>query len=225
MPRIVERGVLLWTKKRPERSSGPGDQESRGLPWRIATGLAILATAVLIPVAYLVLWPSGAYRTQGRGNARIADEEVFDASEEEAAGQDREKITFLSAGIDRSPMTEENGLASLPDPREFFEELLRSVWDQTGSTPAGVRLGSTSLRLREALLKAFVRRPTEVEVLYMPPAGASGLCTLKVKDDQGHEGVIGIRLIRLKGEETPWEVESMVVMKPALPPRGRGSSR
>ncbi len=210
MPRIVERGVLLWTRKRPKPSSGREGEETRGLPWRIATVLAILATVVLIPVAYRVLWPSGGQRTHGRG-ARIIDEQAYDASEEETAGPGHERNATSSTGVNRSAITEEGEAASLPDPRGFFDELIQAVWDQTGTTPSGVRLGSTSQKLRETLVKGFARRPSEVEVLYLPEAGASGLCTLKVRDDQGREGIIGVRLVRLKGGETPWEVESMEV--------------
>lgn len=212
------------TRKQLRPSSDREDQENRGLPWRIATALAILASLVLIPVAYKILWPADEQRNRGRGSARVIDERAYDASEEETAGPGHERNATPSTGVNRSAITEEGEVASLPDPRGFFDELIQSVWDQTGTTPSGVRLGSTSQKLRETLVKGFARRPSEVDILYLPDAGVSGLCTLKVKDDQGREGVIGVRLIRLKGIDTPWEVESMVVMKPALPPKGRGSS-
>jgi len=248
MPKVLERGVLLWTPKRserssteqeprrssteeeprrsstkaPKRSSTEQEPEARGLPFRAAAVLAILASAVMIYVAYKALWPGG---TQAR-RYNLYEEEQYDLSEEEmVSGPARErKAASVPATVKSSP-TEERKPTSLPDPQEFFGELIQAIWDQTDSTPTGVTLGSSSRLLRAALAKAFGRRPTHIELINLPLPGTTGLCTLKVSDDQGRIAHIGVRLIRLKGSETPWEVESLVVMDSTPPPRERPAPR
>jgi hypothetical protein len=104
---------------------------------------------------------------------------------------------------------------SLPDPREFLGDALRSIWDQSGSEPSGVSYGVDPARMRESLLLASPDRPDEVEVVSMPHPGTSGLFTLRMTSHEGREGLLGMRLVRNPEGGTPWELESVVVLQPA----------
>jgi hypothetical protein len=220
--RILERGLLWWTRnwarkwtrKRPgpdkdrHSRSGPETDETREFSWRLATLLVILASAIMIPVAVLVLRPAPG-RAQG---GKAVAEQLWQGDEEVSnpAARVREKRSTQETSI----LARENE-APVPDPREFFSSLIMNVCGQTAEAPPGVKIDPASLlKIRETLLGAFPNAPDEVEVLYMSDVGSSGLFTLKVTDDQGREGIIGVRLIRLKRKDTPWEVESFMVIEP-----------
>jgi len=103
--------VLTWAQKVAEPLPREEEPERGGIPWRIATALVILASAVLIPVAYQVLWPADAHPARRRA-VLVPEEQVFDDSEEEAAvaaGAGRETTAGPSMGTNRSTETEENG--------------------------------------------------------------------------------------------------------------------
>jgi hypothetical protein len=209
-----KRGIPLWGPKRPSKPETEDPQDSRR---RLAAGLSIAAAAVTVLVALVVFWPSpassarkglGAFEGQ---KVEIEDDEApssapYRPSPPRAVSR-REVVRPSPVGQDPS--------APLPDPQEFFSELVQLVWNQTGSPPKGVRIATPALsKMRELLLAAFPQPPTDVEVLYQPPEGSMGLFTLKITDEQGREGIFGVRLVPLPGGEAPWELESFVVLEP-----------
>ncbi len=216
MARILKRALLSWKRTRKPPAPGkdrhsrsdPETEETREFTWQFASILIILATAIMIPVGVMVLRPAPGRAHGGKSVVEEAWQE--DESGSAPAARVREKRSTQETSI----LAQENE-APVPDPKEFFSSLIMNVCGQRAEAPPGVKIDPASLlKIRETLLGAFPNAPDEVEVLYMSDAGSSGLFTLKVTDDQGREGIIGVRLIRLKRKDTPWEVESFMVIEP-----------
>ena len=187
--------------------------EERELSWRqLAAYLGLMLTLPVVPIALVVLWPApvhpahAAERSEIKASTDSRETNVATGKGDPAGGPGTDSGEEEVQGDSRS---------SLPDPRQFLGDALRSIWEQSGEAPTGVRWGVDAASARESLLLASPGRPSDVEVVSMPHPGTSGLFTLRLNSDGGRDGILGVRLVRTSDKKTPWELESVVVLQPA----------
>jgi hypothetical protein len=98
-----------------------------------------------------------------------------------------------------------------PPPIGLLGLALSALW-KGGEIPAGLSMTKDRKKMENALRKVCRSAPRSVEVLHAPEEGNSGLFTLKVIDEDGREGVLGVRLLHRDGDASSWELRNVIVL-------------